>query len=198
VALWAEADSLGTYNQRMNYQVWLYEGSNIIEFHYGPNSITDPFYLNEFSAPVALFIDKINIMDGTGGAAYGVGGPLNDISAVNFNQLSTEIPENAFFAEMPGDGFVIRFAPQTTASVKTSVKRDLRIYPTLTSQQLNVTRSSGERVAYVIRNLTGAEVMRGQLNGTNQTLDVTGLEAGVYFLQMPTLGHLTTEKFIKE
>jgi hypothetical protein len=44
-----EMDELGTLDMYINFQMWLYEGSNTIEFHYGPSSISNPdlFYGGE-------------------------------------------------------------------------------------------------------------------------------------------------------
>jgi hypothetical protein len=42
----------GTLNDYINFQLWLFEGSNDIEMHFGPNMITDPFinYVGETGA----------------------------------------------------------------------------------------------------------------------------------------------------
>ncbi len=37
-----EMDELGTLDMYVNFQCWLYEGSNNIEFHFGPSSIPNP------------------------------------------------------------------------------------------------------------------------------------------------------------
>lgn len=37
-----EIGALGTLNDYVNFQVWLFEGSNDIEMHYGPNMVSNP------------------------------------------------------------------------------------------------------------------------------------------------------------
>ncbi len=58
-----EFDDLGTTEMFVNFQVWLFEGSNRVEFHYGPSSITDAdlFYLGETGAIVAIASIDFNL-----------------------------------------------------------------------------------------------------------------------------------------
>jgi hypothetical protein len=37
-----EIGELGTLNDYVNFQVWLFEGSNDVEMHYGPNMVLNP------------------------------------------------------------------------------------------------------------------------------------------------------------
>lgn len=48
--------TLGTVNMFINFQLWLYEGSNMIEFRFGPSSIEDPstFYSGLSGAFIGL------------------------------------------------------------------------------------------------------------------------------------------------
>ncbi len=55
---YSEGDELGTLNDFVNFQLWLYEGSNNIEMRYGPNKITNPSinYASE-SGPIVGLTD---------------------------------------------------------------------------------------------------------------------------------------------
>lgn len=39
---WAELDAFGTMDMFINFQMWVYEGSNRFEFRFGPSNIDDP------------------------------------------------------------------------------------------------------------------------------------------------------------
>jgi hypothetical protein len=51
-----EEDISGTLNDYIDFQVWLYEGTNDIEMHYGPNQVTNPLvnYYGETGAIIGL------------------------------------------------------------------------------------------------------------------------------------------------
>ena len=68
-----EEDSLSTLNDSVSFQFWLYEGTNDIEFHYGPSALTYPL-INYFGETGALIgLTDFNITN-----AYLLSGPLLD------------------------------------------------------------------------------------------------------------------------
>jgi len=71
-----EFDALGTTDMFFNHQLWLYEGSNQIEFRYGPSSIDDPdlWYADGGALIGVTNVDVINdeFVDG-----HFIGGPAS-------------------------------------------------------------------------------------------------------------------------
>jgi hypothetical protein len=95
-----EFDALGTTEMFVNLQVWLFEGSNKIEYHYGPSSITDAdlFYTGE-TGPIVGVVD-IDFNAGYSNAHF--------LTGLASNPSLTE--EESFLDGTPDNGMIYRFA----------------------------------------------------------------------------------------
>ncbi|MBP5572729.1 MAG: T9SS type A sorting domain-containing protein, partial [Bacteroidales bacterium] len=74
--------------------------------------------------------------------------------------------------------------------VDESMAEGYRVYPNPTEGELFVADKAG--VVYHIANVMGQTVLTGTLAADNESIDVSSLPAGMYFI---TIGQLTT-KFI--
>jgi hypothetical protein len=192
--LYGEADSLNSFSMRLNYQVWFYEGTNVFEFRYGSNSITDFFFLNEMSAPFIFFVTDLDFATGSAGAAWSLqGDPTNP--AIGDVSLDAKLPPNdAFLTSMPSNGTVYRFAPTVASSVSELNAASFKAYPTVFENNINVNSElNGYNVA-ILRDLTGKEVQRFNVQKGNQSIDLSNLNSGVYLLQIAN----TTQRIVKQ
>jgi hypothetical protein len=71
------------------------------------------------------------------------------------------------------------------------------LYPNPTSNVLNI-ESVGNIQTIAIYNVLGQEVMNRETNGTSVSLDVSGLNAGIYVVKTMIDGNVSSTKFIKE
>ncbi len=73
----------------------------------------------------------------------------------------------------------------------------VKLYPNPTSNILNIEVAANVQNV-VIYNVLGQEVMNKQTNGTSVSLDVSGLNAGIYVVKTTIDGNESSTKFIKE
>ena len=84
VGFYEEGDFYGTLNDFISFQLWLYEGSNTIEMHYGAHQVTDPSvnYFGETGPLVGLAdeaLSNIYLLSGN---------PANPLVASSFSTLN--------------------------------------------------------------------------------------------------------------
>lgn len=199
-ALGGEIMESGTTNNRVNFQIRLYEGTNDVAIHYGPHTITDNSLLHDGNnGPSIGFYANLTFATGFFDDYWLVGGPTtapqplwgdpmgggNDNS---FNPLDSD----------PDDGTLYYFST-SAVNIHEAATADLRVYPNPTSESLYVqSTSSLTGTALTVRNLAGQSVLQTTLEPDVQSLDVTELPAGVYVLEGEVEGVIVRERFVKE
>jgi hypothetical protein len=74
-----------------------------------------------------------------------------------------------------------------------------KMYPNPTMGKLHVSLPTGESGVLIMTNLLGAEVVRENISGGEQLMDVSSLPAGIYIYRLSTqTGQVATGKIIKE
>lgn len=71
--------------------------------------------------------------------------------------------------------------------------REIQISPNPTSESISINMDKSEIFKYSIYSLSGTEVLSGKLYLNNETIDISNLDQGIYFLKIKT----QTIKFIK-
>jgi hypothetical protein len=168
-----EADSLNTLNDYVNIQLWLYEGTNDIEFHYGPNMITDA---------------SINY--------YGNTGPYIGMSNYDFTNkyLLSGDPANPVMVDSivllngtPADGTIYKFSKVST-SINANVNTDfnVQVYPNPVQQSaiFKINQGSFQNAELHITDVFGRRVKTmSNLHTPEITFNRDELVNGIYFYQ---------------
>ncbi len=180
----------GSVEQRINFQIWLYEADGALEYRFGANSITTPQVLHDGSlGPFILFVTGINIIDDT----FEYGRYLSgDPAAPDFTVLDENTQPNVIAGD-PADGQVYRIAP-STSSVDEMPESTVLVYPTITRDFIRIDFDMVQ-TNYHIFDITGKSVSAGKVS-PNQQLDVQSLNSGVYMIQLDGIDR--TFKFVKE
>ncbi len=183
----------GTLNDSVNFQIWYYQTSNIIEFHYGPSQIT-PAYDTAYFYPGGVELGfSPNLDTNFNGTSYILTG--NNASPVvdSFTYADTLVGLSPF----PPNGTVYRFTP-LTSGVKNLSINDLRVYPTLCNDVLFIKNSSIDNTNYQVIAINGTPTsLSGTLQSGTNKLDLGSLTPGVYLIQMQNLSGRSIQKFIK-
>jgi hypothetical protein len=96
----------------INMQLWIYEGSNILELHFGPSRVSYPsLYYND--AVFFAFLSHANFFAGTG-MFYYVSDSLGTRGIDSF-ALGGSPSSNNFTPNWPANGTVFRFTPKWKA-----------------------------------------------------------------------------------
>ncbi len=184
-----EIGALGTLDDYVNFQVWLFEGSNDIEMHYGPSMVSNPVISYE----------------GETGAFVGV----SDKDLVNSYLLSGS-PDNPELSDTlvtldgtPADGTIYRFS-NLTAGVDDDKpeKIQVKIFPNPVQQVATVRISHGNlnHAEFLLFDTFGRIVKTIRNIQTNEfSADCTDLERGLYLYQLTDQGKFTvTGKVVVE
>ena len=167
----------------VNFQIWLYETTNVIEFRYGASSVTSPedFYDGETGGLVAVAILDSLEEETLEGSLFLAGLASNPTLTTAFTNLNGT-PEN---------GTVYRFTP-TTLSTENHDLDNFALYPNPTADILNFGIDT-LGLDYTIRDMTGKTIQEGILN--QPILDVKSLQSGMYFIRIE---NYKTQKFVKK
>ena len=134
-----------------------------------------------------VVVDGYRESDGKFHINFGYGGTLDnwyDIPDPNFYYGMTKV-EGIILNIIPKDG--------PLAVHENTQQQPLEVYPNPVSDVLYVKNLPSVSVKYTIFNLVGQEVAAGTSSGT---ISVTGLEKGLYFLQVKGVGTCETVKFV--
>lgn len=183
----------GTESDFMNFQMWLYEGTDIIEYRYGPNEINNPS--GSFEGGTGLYVGlatSINMENGElEDNAYVVkGNPENPTLII----IEPGIPDPRLEDALDGmvsDGTVYRFGPQQL-STDDFTKFDFQIYPNPTSDYLNIKTQSID-YNFSIYNSLGQKM---NVSSVENKIDVSNLSTGIYFIKIETQTTSATKRFI--
>lgn len=174
----------GTNNDSVYIQVWLYEGSNIVEFRYGPSNIShySDYFVNTGS-PIGGYIKNISVSTMNPDMAYYFKG----------NYLTPVIDSTPSLSGFVGglnvypiNGTVYRFTPKPVGV--NSVAAGLEQISLAGNTVLNnviINNSGSEPATYKTFSLNGAMVQNaGVINPGKNSIDISNLSSGVYMLQV--------------
>lgn len=124
--LYEEISSAGTTSARINFQTWIYESGGVIEYRFGPNTLSDSLYDPEFlTSGIILDFDY----DYYNGSFYTASG---DPSAPDW-ALSDDYYQwyysGSDLAGVPVEGTVYRFGPATDIHSVAEAANTFMTYP---------------------------------------------------------------------
>ena len=187
----------GTYTNTTSFQLWLYENSNIFEYHYGPSNISDPSTVHMFGAPAAAFLENLNQNTGFDWEGfYSVTGNTDAptiTTVTNAEVLAAQgIPSYALLNGEPAEGTVYRFAP-TFVNVEENSLATFDVFPNPTSGLLNVFNPTQESVVAQILSAEGKVIQVETLTSGRNAIQTDKLSSGFYLLRI----NGTCSSFIK-
>jgi len=184
-------DSTG--DDYMNLQLWLYEASNIIEYHYGDNEINNPdeSYEGETGPYVSLLTAYNMDSDELEDNAYVLSGEPSNPTVLVYNQ-GDEAEGAPLVGNIP-NGTVYRFTPGELSTNDFSEAK-LSIYPNPVSNQLFIQTEILEYQISVYNEL-GQKI---RFTSDRNSINVTNFSKGLYFIKINTNDGTIVKKFIKE
>ena len=180
-----------TENDFMNMQMWLYEGTNVIEYRYGPNLVNTESFEGE-TGPIVLLVSSTNedtdeIVD----TAYLLTEDPANPTVLVF-EAGDDFDGGALQGSIP-DGTVYRFTPQPL-STEDSSKINFQIYPNPTTEFLNIKTQSTDYNLSIYNSLG----QRMSVSSIENRIDVSKLSNGIYFIKIETETGSATKKFLKQ
>jgi len=187
----------GTYTNTTSFQLWLYENSNIFEYHFGPSNISNPSVIHMFGAPASAFIENLNQNSGFDwDGFYSLTGNTDAptiTTVTNAEVLASQgIPSYALLNGEPAEGTVYRFAP-TFVNVEENSLATFEVFPNPTIGLLNVFNPTQESVVAQILSADGKVIQVETLTSGRNAIQTDKLSSGFYLLRI----NGTCSSFIK-
>lgn len=174
----------------LNYQIWLYEGANKIEYHYGPSLVTDLFYLDGEESIFTFFgVETPTSLN----AAFLTGSNSNP----TYIELTDSDPDPdpvTGLTSVPANGQIYTFTGETL-STKKETQIAFNLFPIPTENELNVSLTEIGNYQYNVYDILGKKILTGKIdNVTEFTINTSELTSGSYLIKINN----TVKKFIKK
>lgn len=188
-----------TLNDSVNYQIWIYETTGVIEFRYGTSQVTHPsdyFFLG--GSPLIGYSIDLNLSDTTFSKAYTLVGNSNSPTVDSFYDFSSLPP---VMSSYPANGTVYRFIPKSVAaSIETSsLAAKFKVYPTFTADNITVIAENNSATSGKFIDLNGRVItVLPKIQQGKNIFDVSNLAAGSYLLEISNSEGRAVYKFTKQ
>jgi hypothetical protein len=193
-----EYDNVKLKNSRATdsifFQVWFYEGSNIIEMRYGPSSITTPKEeLSPFSTKNEYTIGFVNFGPKQANSAtevlYLTGDPNNP--QMNYRDHWVD---DLFMHDYPKNGTVYRFIPTKTNDIQKKYAVNMEVFPNPATDVLYI--KVDEDADAVLYDISGKIILEQELVAGQQSLAISGVNQGIYLLKVQTVKGIASKKIL--
>lgn len=169
----------------VNFQIWLYEGSNIIEYRYGPSSVTDTsiFYGGE-TGPV-VGVSGVDVNDN-----------LSDTYLLTDDATSPTLTGTlSYLTGAPAPNTIYRFTPTALSNLETNTT-SVTLYPNPFNDFINVSGLKSE-FNYAIYDLNGKLIKNGESNTESTQIETKSIASGIYFLKIISENESIVKKLVK-
>ena len=198
VGFYGDIDDDDVSTDFTNFQLWLYEGSNNIEIHFGPNSITSPLlsYDGEGGTSIELMSNYDYDLDDYGPNSIILRG---NPTAPNVKIINTFDSLEFMNGTIP-NGTIYKFTKTGgTASVKESkLIFNTKIYPNPANNFIKVASEDvTKKISQIqIMDMNG-KIIKTVVNQFN-TIDVSQFNSGIYLVKVSSEdGLISNSKFVK-
>jgi len=195
----AETDLHDTLEDYLNLQIWVYETTNVMEFHYGPSQMIHKDYYFDTATGVEVgFAKNLDLMGETFDYVYFLKGSSNAPTLDSTDDPDADIKS---LDDYPSDGMVYRFIPYDAATGfgDPELVKAFNVYPTTTTSTVFISNKQQYNGSYEVLSVTGQKMnLGGTLTGGNNSVNVSMLPAGMYMMHLYTDKGVATYKFNKQ
>ncbi|RYD96683.1 MAG: T9SS type A sorting domain-containing protein [Sphingobacteriales bacterium] len=209
-----ENDAMG--NDTLNYQIWLHESDNAIEYHTGYNNVPDTVFAQLIS----------DIMAGKEIVTIGLAGNEGDSLGTDLDasfmhvvkDMGSQVFDTAFwindlmsnpllytdyliYGTYPAEGSVIRFVPKTGGVNIGKIDFNLAtVYPNPSKNgRFNVLlKEQLQDATIMVYDITGKLVYNQKVNAQTTTIDLSQLPTGQYIGKLQSKAKTGVFKLVKE
>jgi len=195
VGFFDDYDSINAFTDYISFQLWLYEGTNDIEFHFGPSSINNIYNIYAVTG-LAMGLDDLSYTD-----VY-----FLDSLATSPTMRTTADPNNGYYflTGTPPSGIIYKF---THNGASIGINENNNIYnvslypnPTIGFTKIKISGNKAENTDIIITDILGKEIKKYEKIENNEVIiNCEEFSNGIYFYQLKQDNTiLSTGKFIKE
>lgn len=185
-----------TMNDSVNYQVWIYETTGVVEYHYGDSYESHSGAAYIFGGPLSGYMKNVDLDLLTVDMAYGV---KNNPVAPDFDSSSTlfSLPS---LNSIPPKGTVYRYTPVSggTGIGDPALAAQFQVYPSRANTTVQVRNSNNLQGTIAIYTITGSLLQHDIPLQANNTINVSNLSPALYLLRVNTPSGTAVYRFTKE
>lgn len=177
----------------MNMQLWLYEGTNIIEYRFGPSNISNPF--ESFSGEPGFGCGLYPVFDMLNGDVVGNAYAL---SGNGTNPTSAFTPNyEVYITTPPASGTVYRFTPTSLSTNEVVKNKEVEIFPTLVDDFVTIkSKTDAEITSIAIFDMSGRRI-KYMKDSKSEKIDLNPLTKGIYYIVVQTNSGVFSERVVK-
>jgi len=175
----------------INFQIWVYQETGLIEFHYGPRSESnasdlpeeDPLYIGLLYAPD----DFLDLYE-----KIWISGEIDDVQ-IDLEPINNYEP----MLGVPDEGTIYRFTPTFLSTQNYPGKEmlsDFVLAPNPAIESVTIQNLPEAILTVDVLNTQGKLVR--QFSASNQ-LEISDLESGIYFIRVETDSYIGIKRLIK-
>ena len=185
-----------TDEMRMNFQMWLYETTNMIEFRYGPSVNFNLEAVQELTGILVGLSKDFDFNTFTFNYLWALSGDAADPSIQSYDGFTIDFQIAEQVLQNPENGTVYRFN-NLEVGVNEQFKDDLKIFPNPANEIVHMQWKGSDRPNVMsILSCLGQTVLTTQVTGQHVSADVSGLPAGAYDVMMQYDTHTIHQKLI--
>ena len=180
-----------------NFQLWLYEGTNDIEIHFGTNLINQPNL--SFDGETGSFVALLNDYDFDNDSLIGDGIVLEGNPASPTQKQISILEYMTFLSGIIPNGTIYKFSKFVTGiSENQNSFIDVIIYPNPTNDYFNISVNDLDTKINTVSilNINGQSLK--EFNYTNEAIDISDLNFGVYIIKINTTAGMLTKRLVKK
>jgi hypothetical protein len=210
-----EYKNVGFYNDNdsivvdsANFQLWLYEGSNKIEYRAGGSYTPNVDFSFDSGDPmfIGLIYTDEGLVGSTNDTCHVIGNvnnaPKDSIMAFNVDNATQAQTDFINYGKFVDSGRVFTFTPPVTPVSVSNVRKEiaLNLYPNPTKQ--NIVLSLGEmpskNATFKVMDIAGKVLSTQVIENKITTIDLSGVAAGFYYGSFDDEKHTAKTRFVKQ
>ncbi len=198
------ATSNGFFDDSVNFQLWLYETTNVIEVHFGNGNYISSFTDLYDDGPGVWcgLIDSLDVNSPTGACRimYNFAGNMNSPHLDSVFSLDFNVPPGV--TGNPAPGMVYRFSPKVAAGGGLGYETTNEIVPFdfeyfKSAEELRLNIYSDEQYYYSLCDMNGRIWQKGSTTKGRQTISTRNLQPGMYMFKLNSAHSNTSHKFVR-
>jgi hypothetical protein len=191
-----ELANYSTLDDSVNFQVWLYETSDIVEFRFGSSYINHASDYFDGVAPYIGYVKNMDLASGSLEKLYLLKGASAAPGIDSFTAIAASMSSVSSY---PANGTVYRFIPKSVASSigEVDVTGNFKVYPYIVTDRISIEADKDARLQLmnVSGQLIGDEI--GLTKGVH-SIDAANLSSGNYLLRLITSEGNAVYRFQKQ
>lgn len=188
-----EYDAFGTSTNRISFQLWIYEGTNAIEFRFGPNSIKDGELVHDDIITGGMFFNA-SFNQNSWDAGYFLSGEAMNPSV---GTVTPDFYDVTGLNMDPSNGQVYRFSNMQVSVDESSLDAevDFKLFQS-NNEEIQLIAPSDAISTVEIRGITGQLIERFTTSG-NTIKNIEDYAPGIYLVHFSQKNQHKTLRFVK-